>query len=333
MTIASALLKMPLNRHVVFHILDGGLSEDNRCHLESLVLQIHQNSILNFHDVLEVLPHGATPGPGNSIIAYGRIWMGSLLAKVDKVIYLDSDTLVLGDLSILWNIDLQEYSTFACLDIKIDSLGDDTAGFLSENEKSLPYFNSGVLLVDLSKWRKIQIERLALDLIADPNCTYRWHDQTILNYLLRGTIGVMPAEWNWIARDFPVGDTFEVNLIHYTNSTKPWNYWGNELRFQLWRECYRVVFGSPLRMFLSSGAYKGLACGLFDSALENFLPLRWIYLGYLKKIYTFSRSSDQKITLDKKIRFLGRDKDQQTKAKQKIFLKRFRKELQRSVVN
>jgi len=327
MTVASALMRIPSNRHVVFHILDGGLTDDNRRSLESLASQLHQYSTLNFHDVSEILPQGATPGPGNSVIAYGRIWMGSLLSDIDKVIYLDSDTLVLSDLSHLWDIDLQEYSTLACLDIKIASLSGDKAGPLSENEKSLPYFNSGVLVVDLSKWREIQIERRALDLIADPKCTYRWHDQTILNYLLRGTIGVIPAEWNWMARDFPTGDNLSVNLIHYTNSNKPWNYWGNDLRFQLWRETYRVLFGSPLRMFVTAGASQGLACGLFDSAVEHFSPLRSIYLGCLKTILLLSSDSNKKGVLNQKIKFLSRLRNTDSEADQMNFLKKFQKDL------
>ena len=334
MTVASALLKIPLNRHVVFHILDGGLSEDNHRLLVSMASRLHQGCILDFHDISDIFPSDCNAGLGNwPLSSYARIWMGTLISGVDKVIYLDSDTFVLGDLSDLWDVKLQDFSTLACLDNKIASLGDDTAGPLSDNEKDLPYINGGLLVADLSIWREIQIERRAFEMINDPSCTYRWYDQTILNYLLRGKVGVMSSEWNWIARDFPIGGDLSVHLIHYTNSTKPWNYWGNEFRFQLWRECYRVVFGSPLWMFLNSGAWKGLCYGLFDSAIELVSPLRWIYLGYLKTIHSLCRDTKQKIVLDKKISFLARKRNSASKAEQKIFLKKFREELRTAVDN
>jgi hypothetical protein len=334
MTVASALLNMPSNRDVLFHILDGGLSVDNHHHLGSMVSRLHQSCVLAFHDISDILPRDVTVGLGNwPLSSYARIWMGTLISGVDKVIYLDSDTLVLGDLSVLWDVELDDFYALACLDLKISSLGEDTAGPLSENESHLPYINGGVLVADLSKWRESHIERVALDMIKDPDCNYRWFDQTILNYLLRSKVGVISSEWNWIARDFPIGYDFSVQLIHFTNSTKPWNYWGNEFRFQLWRESYRVVFGSPLWMFLNSDAWKGLCYGLFDSAIELVSPLRWIYLGYLKIIHFLSRDTKQKLVLDKKISFLASKRNSASKSEQKIFLKKFRAELRTAVDN
>lgn len=69
------------------------------------------------------------------------------LLPVERALYLDSDVLVRGDLKQLWNIDLQGKAVGAVTDI----------GFPMGHDHSTkaPYFNAGVLLIDLAKARGV----------------------------------------------------------------------------------------------------------------------------------------------------------------------------------
>lgn len=202
-TVASALIEIPEDRAVVFHILDGGLGDEARQGLEGLGQRCHSGAKLIFHTVPEASLDAFVPWPGNSRMYYARIGMASLLAGVKRVIYLDSDLLMMGDLCELWESDQGDSVAMVCRDRKVLRLSQDSPWLLAPHEAGLPYFNSGVMLVDLDKWRAEQVEQKCLDLISKPCGTYRWWDQTILNYVIRGKVGFLPSQWNWQSEEVP----------------------------------------------------------------------------------------------------------------------------------
>ena len=69
---------------------------------------------------------------------YGRILIPNLLPNLDRMVYLDTDIIVSGDLSKLWNFDLE--------------------GNIIGMAKEKDYYQSGVLLMDLKKMREIKFE-------------------------------------------------------------------------------------------------------------------------------------------------------------------------------
>lgn len=325
-TLASALIGIPEDRSVVVHILDGGL-DDARKNLQDLARRCHQVSRLIFHAVPESSLEAFVPGPGNSRMYYARIGMAALMTDVERVIYLDSDTLILGDLSRLWDKDSSGAIVMACRDRKVRQLSEDSPWPLPPAEVNLPYFNSGVMLVDLGQWRTEGIEQQCLDLITKPAGPYRWWDQTILNRLLRGRVGFLPQEWNWQSEEVPAKDTPQAEILHYTTGTKPWVYWGSSFRFKAWRECYKACIGSPLLLFLQSGSWRGMINGLFDDLLENSLLVRSLYLTHLNLSLKISRSREKTSLVDQKIRFLGSPRQSRDSVREKQLLEKFKRRI------
>lgn len=103
------------------------------------------------------------PKPDNRISIKGtlnystfyRLLLSSLLpGDVDKVLYLDCDTLVLGSLKYLWNEQLIDYSIAGVLD---------TVGFYAKKaiglQKNDIYINAGVVLINLKQWRNSDLEK------------------------------------------------------------------------------------------------------------------------------------------------------------------------------
>ena len=326
-TVGSALIGIPEDGSIVVHILDGGLGNDARKNLKELVRRSHRDAELVFHLVPEASLETFVPGPGNSRMYYARIGMASLMTDVERVIYLDSDVLVMGDLSQLWGTDSAGAVIMACRDRKVNKLSEDSPWPLKPEEVNLPYFNSGVMLVDLGKWREEGIEQQCLALVAKPLGPYRWWDQTILNHVLKGRVGFLPQEWNWQSGDHPkLGEN--PKAIHYTTGMKPWVYWGGAFRFKVWRKFYQLCIGSPLRLFLKNDSWQGLIYGIFDELLDNSQIIRSLYLVHLKLMLKVSRSPAKVDQVDRKIQFLSSSRKPHDQKYEKQLLKEFQQKVQ-----
>ena len=99
-----------------------------------------------------------------------------------------------------------------------------------------PYFNSGVLLIDMQRWRARDCERRVFDILARRGHELTWMDQDALNMALRGEVRFLDPQWNWQPRCADVPAAFlgldEIayerrraapGIVHYTTSLKPWN--------------------------------------------------------------------------------------------------------------
>ena len=99
-----------------------------------------------------------------------RLQLPSVLQGVDKIIYLDSDLIVLKDIATLYDTDLSDFPLAACLDFWLTSAPasappgwavGEWLKFLSEvvglaDHKA--YFNAGVMVMDLARFRSAQTQ-------------------------------------------------------------------------------------------------------------------------------------------------------------------------------
>ena len=83
-----------------------------------------------------------------SIDTYTRLWIADLFPEdVDKVLYLDSDIIVAGDIGALWRTEMGDAVLGAV------TIPGSTRCAAFDIPESYGYFNSGVLLVNLARWR------------------------------------------------------------------------------------------------------------------------------------------------------------------------------------
>lgn len=138
-----------------------------------------------------------------SISSYGRLFCGSVLPQsINRILYLDCDTIVCGPLSSLWKLDLHDHVLGAVQ----DSIGNPTkqsVGLLPSDE----YFNSGVLLIDLENWRKEQMEEQCINFIQQHRGRVIHHDQGVLNGVIKSKYELLPLQYN-------------IMTIHYMFSRK-----------------------------------------------------------------------------------------------------------------
>lgn len=277
-SVCSALTGLPRSTRAVIHVLDGGLSQSTRASLENACGRLGGEVVFHRIDTGTFATFQA--GAHGSRMYYARLHLASVV-PADRLVYFDSDMVVLGDLSQLLARDMQNLIALACPDRKVHTLSDDCPWPLDERERSAPYFNSGFLVLDLAAWRSADIGGTALSLAAKTRDGYRWHDQSVLNYALRGRVGMLPASWNWQQEMVPDDLAVSELVLHFTTPKKPWTFFGAGLRHRLWREFYSAFGGSPTALFLRRREVAGLGSGLAENALRRSPLLRSLYLRAL----------------------------------------------------
>ncbi|WP_341581339.1 glycosyltransferase family 8 protein [Marinobacter metalliresistant] len=170
-------------------------------------------------------------------------------SDIGRVLYIDADTLVLGNLNKLWEVDLnanlvaavENLSPRACQDI----------GFPRRE-----YFNSGVLLIDLNGWRKEGIHQQVTDYAREHAHRLQYVDQCSLNAVLKGRWLRLPPGWNQqsdiykVVEKYHEGSSYtrqsmqeailDPQIVHFTGKKKPWKVYC----FHPFKPQYRAVLAT-----------------------------------------------------------------------------------------
>lgn len=151
--------------------------------------------------------------------AYAPLFLPEILPDHERVIWLDVDTIVLADLLPLWRVDLRSALVAAIPD---DFISQDE---LEATETTLgTYFNSGIMVMNLTRWRRDKLASLAKDLMHDPHLICE--DQSVLNRVCRGRVLLLDRRWNFHAsrlHEYPAMlRPRPPAIVHYCGQRKPW---------------------------------------------------------------------------------------------------------------
>lgn len=214
----SMLTNMSLDVSARLYVLSTGLTDRNKELLQRSVEQY--NSRIEFITVAGAAYEKYDSMAGGSRETYLRLAIADALpAAVEKVICIDSDVIVTGDVFELWGMDLNG-RTIAAVTDQWASSQCDTLG--------IPrgvYFNAGILVMDLAKWRANDVSGKAVAFLDSRKGKLVFQDQDALNAVLFDDWLPLPHEWNahsliidaWTSPAPPA-------LIHYTGRSKPWQF-------------------------------------------------------------------------------------------------------------
>ena len=178
-------------------------------------------------------------------VYYYRAFIARLFPQYEKAVYIDSDTILLDDIGKMFDIDLGDKAIAARIDPKVTNVPE-FKGYV-ENALGIPaseYVNSGVLVMDLKKLRKLHYITRMTDLMKDFDVSLVAPDQDYLNLILRGKI--MPLEDNWNlepTKDLPKG----AKLLHFNLFNKPWHYKNVECERYFWNAAKGTGFYGDLQ--------------------------------------------------------------------------------------
>lgn len=231
---------------VTVHVLHPGLDEVVQERIADPLSTIE----ISWIAVDEQMVHGAHYSTFLSRGSLYRLLLGDLLPPdVHRVLYLDADTLIVDSLRSVYGTNLEGRVVGAVR----DSSAPWAAGPLGPPwrelglEPSSPYFNSGVLLIDVGRWRTESVGQKCLDLLR--RVSPRWGDQDALNVVFNEQWHELPRRYNLQTPDL-TGDTpawalwrADVEaaismpaIIHYTGRDKPWDYGTAHPRAVEWLE-------------------------------------------------------------------------------------------------
>lgn len=179
-----------------------------------------------------------------SNIVYARVLFDELLPKdIDRILYLDCDMMVRAPIERLYDIDMQGFPLAAVPDyvaaqiMTRRSLIDPRGIF----DPAMRYFNAGLLLIDMHKWRTLDILGKFEQAITDGTLDKIYYDQDFLNLAFRENWLELHQFWN-LHDPRPAHMALNPYLVHYTGDTKPWLVMPNVAFARL----YRHVMTNPV---------------------------------------------------------------------------------------
>ena len=224
-TITSILCNLHDDEQVHFTILDGGITLEHKRKLQLL------NRIKPFE--IEYLTVNTSrlknvPNSSQAHIAFEtnyRLLISSLKPEMEKCIFLDADLIVEKSLKELWNIDISDCYMAATRD-QAPMLRKWSDKFdLPEN---YDYCNTGVMLINLKKWREDNIEEKLFKNLAKYADSLSYPDQDILNITLAAKVKYLDNFWNAMPVQDYINEQQKLEafgapaIIHWAGPEKPW---------------------------------------------------------------------------------------------------------------
>ncbi len=155
---------------------------------------------------------------------YYRMFIADMFPELDKVIYIDSDTIVQGDISKLFAYDVSNYDVAACHEqamVQIDVYGNYVEKNLGIDRNA--FFNAGILLINCRRFREYKVLENFVRLLGIYNFRVT-QDEDYLNIICRDHVLWLPQTWNTeVIGEIPY-PIEEANIIHYIMVSKPWHY-------------------------------------------------------------------------------------------------------------
>lgn len=238
---------------IATYILTDGLSQRNRSKFTKFARR-YQASI----EIITVTDTRIADCPLKSsdhvtLAAYLRILGPDLLPEnLERIIYLDCDILVNKPLNGLWHTDLDKNITGA-----VHEPGQKQASQRLFHNETMPYYNSGVLLINLKLWREARITDRCFKYIEENRVDkdkILYHDQDALNAILVNHILPLPLIYN-LQTPYLLSDrsyNLEQNsderataikeepvIIHYCTNQKPWDWYLPSYPYKYRREQFR----------------------------------------------------------------------------------------------
>lgn len=242
-TICSVVTNISPDKILNIYVLDGGISQKNKRKIINS-FDVSKCSIF-FIETKGQMKDAIIPKQFTESILHRLLIPQLLPNQVSKAIYIDSDLLVLSDISKLWDIEIDEYLILAAQDYIIPYI---CAGIRNYQEIGIPsdhkYFNSGVLVLNIDKWRRESVANKVIDYLMLPRDYVIFGDQEALNAVLWDRWKELDPRWNQqvilteFLEDSSILDSLverlgEENYIkvvnnpfirHFISTLKPWLY-------------------------------------------------------------------------------------------------------------
>ena len=206
------------------YVLHTNISETMQQKVKELE---RENVSICFPDVtayLDSIAHRLPLRDYYSKTTYFRLFIAEMFPRYDKAIYIDSDTVVQGDISRLYHTDIGDNYVGACHEqamVQVDEYGT-YAEKVVGIDRNL-FFNAGVLLINCRQFRRQRVLERFIELLGVYNFVVT-QDEDYLNVICKDRVYWLDQRWNTeIFGEIPYPIS-EAHILHYIMTSKPWHY-------------------------------------------------------------------------------------------------------------
>ncbi|WEK04029.1 MAG: glycosyltransferase family 8 protein [Candidatus Devosia phytovorans] len=250
-TMRSVCLFTHRREELVFHLLHRTLSDEHRADLAKIQDEFPVHLEWYDLDQSDMFSDIAARMPENkrlSNIVYARLMIDRLVpADVTRILYLDCDMLVRDDIAYLFELDLSGNAIAAVRDTMgaFITSGRNLAANRDLFNTADYYFNAGMLVIDVAKWRDADI----IGRMEEANRTgvmqRIYYDQDLLNLIFKNQW--LKLDWRWNTIDARrQHENLDPAILHYTGERKPWGLFAGMLQTVAFGRLYRHVMTNDL---------------------------------------------------------------------------------------
>ena len=279
-TLNSLIENTSENNHYNIYILETDISEENKNYIKQIsddkehinVQFINTNEVFEKYGSEKLFCHLYFTKE-----MYLRIFIPLILSDKDRALYIDIDTIVMGDVADIFDIDLGDNYLGAARDFNTvvnykyyDSVRKYFGEVLGFKDMT-KYFNSGVLLMNLNKLREINIVEKTYELLEKYK-ELLYPDQDILNLICEDHKLILDNCWNYVPLInmalIQDEDFYEVSkewvkgvanrkIIHYISEEKPWEFPDRFYSTKWWHEAKKTpVYNDLLKEYFTKHPEK-----------------------------------------------------------------------------
>lgn len=221
-SLASVLKNANEDDALRFYVISNDISEDNKQKI--LALRNYKNCEITILTPAETVFDnfkGITTSYYLPIASFFRLKIASLIQNEDKILYIDPDTVVETSLKKLFDTDIENYF---CAGIK--DIGHKKYEKRLCFKKGTFYVNSGVLLLNLKKWREENAEDKFVKTSQEIKDIIKLGDQDLINKAFEDKILIVDGKWNVQVVNYCSRSDYsqKCNIIHYMGGQKPWKF-------------------------------------------------------------------------------------------------------------
>ena len=232
------------------HILNIDISDEMK---EKIKAMEDGNFSISFDDVRNYLDSVRYELPIRdyySNTTYYRMFIAEMFPQYDKVIYIDSDTIVVGDISELFEKELGDNYVGAANEqamVQVDTYGQYVEKVLGVDRNK--FFNAGLLLINCHQFRENHILEKFIELLGVYNFVVT-QDEDYLNILCKDKVLWIEQQWNMEVFGDIKYDESTFKVLHYIMVSKPWHYEDCRYKEYFWKYAKQTFVYEEIRQIL-----------------------------------------------------------------------------------
>ncbi|MBQ8426291.1 MAG: glycosyltransferase family 8 protein [Clostridia bacterium] len=234
-SIKSLIDNADCNRNYIIHILNADISEQMKNETLKLETGFAKIKFVDVKAQLDKIGKNLPLRDYYSKTTYFRMFIADMFPEYKKALYIDSDTVILGDVSKLYDTELGDKYVGACHEqamVQTEVYGNYVEQVMGIDRNN--YFNAGILVINCDMFRKAQVMEQFIDLLGVYNFVVT-QDEDYLNVICHNKVCWVDPDWNVEVYGQILVQEEDIKILHYIMVAKPWHFKDCQFKEYFWK--------------------------------------------------------------------------------------------------